>query len=274
MLPYDRPTLYFSYNLDTENDSSAPVDVMMRDAFRVYVSDNSGDWQLLSTNNSYTGPFFVDDELVDYDAFGSPFTPSPGDATVQYFDVQETFNVRDWRQARVPLDQYAGRTNLRLRFDFTTGGDLNLGDAGTTGEEVRAVAGILLNDGDTMTIGGQTLEFDSGLTIVAPAGAAIPPGEQLTITDGADNTAILQFVNDVLTVSNIVVPAGSQLNDGDTFQIGDEFATLSFEFDSGYIIAAPPPAARGSTIKRSLRSIWTARGPTCQRPSSSTRMGC
>ena len=41
---------------------------MMRDAVRVYVSDNNGDWQELATNNSYRGNGFVDDELQDFDA--------------------------------------------------------------------------------------------------------------------------------------------------------------------------------------------------------------
>jgi len=64
----DKPVLYFSYYLDTENDSSAPPEIMMRDALRVYVSDNNGDWQELGTNNSYRTLGIFDDELIDLDA--------------------------------------------------------------------------------------------------------------------------------------------------------------------------------------------------------------
>ena len=161
----DKPALYFSYYLDTENDSSAPPEIMMRDALRVYVSDNNGDWQELGTNNSYRGNGFVDDELQDLDAAYRAAT-DPDDKN-QYFDIQEIYDVDDWRQVRIPLDQYAGRTNLRLRVDFSTGGDLNVANA-ATGEEVRAVSGFYIEDGETAQIGGFTLEFDSGLTIVRP----------------------------------------------------------------------------------------------------------
>ena len=88
----DRPALYFSYYLDTENDSSiAPPEIMMRDAFRVYVSDNNGDWQELATNNSYRGNGFVDDELQDLDAAYRAATEP--DDKIQYFDIQEIFRT-------------------------------------------------------------------------------------------------------------------------------------------------------------------------------------
>jgi VCBS repeat-containing protein len=237
----DRPTLYFSYFLNTEGDDSGTgtsvYDTweMMRDAFRVYVSDAGGDWQLLTTNNSYVGPGYVDDELVD---LANPF------------DVQETFDVSDWRQVRVDLGPYAGRANLRLRIDFSTGGNMGLGDATLSGFELRAVSGATLRDGDTVVIDNKTLEFDSGLTLVAPTGAAIataPTGEQITITDASGHTATLQFVDDVLTTSNLVATDGSALHDGDTFQISDGTTTKTFEFDSGYLIEVPAAGSAGLT---------------------------
>ena len=214
---------------------------MMRDAVRVYLSDNNGDWQELATNNSYEGPGFVDDELLD---FSQPRVTSPDDK-IQYFDIQEMFDVNDWRQVRIPLDQYSGRTNLRLRVDFSTAGDLNVGNAATTGEEIRAVAGIFIQDGDTAEIGSYILEFDSGLTLVAPTGAAIPLNEEMTLTDELDNTAVLRFVSDTLTSSDMVVTDGSQLFDGDVFTLNDGTTSRAFEFDSGFILTVPPTGSAG-----------------------------
>ena len=86
---------------------------------------------------------------------------------------------------------------------------------------------MYVNDGDTTVIDNLTIEWDSGLTIVAPTGQAIQPGEQITVTDGVDNTAILQFVDDVLTLSDIIATDGSALIDGDTFQIDDETKSVN-----------------------------------------------
>jgi len=220
----DRPTLYFSYWLDTENVNGTLFGLPMRDALRVFVADNDGDWQLLTTNNN-------------------------NELGVGPFDVQETYDEaptdEDWRQVRVPLDAYAGRENLRLRVDFSTSADFDLGDPGTTGDEIRAVAGVYINDGDTTVIDNLTIEWDSGLTIVAPTGQAIQTGEQITVTDQLDNTAILEFVDNVLTRSHIIATDGSVLNDADRFQIDDESTTATFEFDTGYIIEVPANGGAG-----------------------------
>ena len=93
---------------------------------------------------------------------------------------------------------------------------MNVANA-ATGEEVRAVSGFFIQDGETAQIGGLTLEFDSGLTIVAPTGAAIPVNEEMTLTDELGNTAVVRFVNDTLTSSDMVVTDGSQLFDGEVF---------------------------------------------------------
>ena len=162
----------------------------------------------------------------------------------QYFDIQETFDVDDWRQVRIPLDQYTGRTNLRLRVDFSTAGDLNIANA-ATGEEIRTVAGIFIQDGQTAQIGPHVLEFDSGLTIVAPTGAAIPLNEEMTLTDELDNTTVLRFVSNTLTSSDMVVTDGSQLFDGDVFSSTTAPTTRFFEFDSGFILTVPPTGSAG-----------------------------
>ena len=152
-------------------------------------------------------------------------------------------NVDDWRQVRIPLDQYTGRTNLRLRVDFSSAGDLNIANA-ATGEEIRTVAGIFIQDGQTAQIGPHVLEFDSGLTIVAPTGAAIPLNEEMTLTDELDNTAVLRFVSNTLTSSDMVVTDGSQLFDGDVFYLNDGTVSQAFEFDSGFILTVPADGQR------------------------------
>lgn len=149
----DKPVLYFNYFLDTENDDLS-VQEAMRDSFRVFVGDESGTWTLVTTNNSFKGGGPADDEF-DY---GS--------------QVEETFDRDQWRQARVELDAFAGKANLKLRFDFSTAGSMALGGTLTTGSELRAIDGYKLRDGDTVTVGGVNFEFDMGSSIVFPTGAA------------------------------------------------------------------------------------------------------
>ncbi|MDA1055264.1 MAG: pre-peptidase C-terminal domain-containing protein, partial [Planctomycetota bacterium] len=176
----DRPTLYFNYYLETENaNADLNVVALMRDAFRVYASGSDGNWQLISTNNSDRGGGFADDEFD------------------QNSNSQETFDVGDfgaqnsWRQVRIPLEAFAGQDNLRLRFEFSTAGDYDLGDAGTTGDELRALEASLLRDGQSFLLTnagnfGTTTRFelDFGYTLVAPTGAGIEEGDSFTL-DGA-----------------------------------------------------------------------------------------
>ena len=89
---------------------------------------------------------------------------------------------------------------------------MNVGGISTTGDELRAVSAAHIQDGETFTIStgtgasrvDRTIEFDSGLTVVAPTGAADPgaarqtgQNETLTVTDERGTTAQLLFANDV-----------------------------------------------------------------------------
>jgi hypothetical protein len=181
----DKPVLYFNYFLETENAAwnpngnpgQSPAD-LMRDAFRVYITDGSGRWNLVSTNDSFRQPNFADE--FDYGPDGS-LTAAP---TTQTFpDVIETFdNTGNWRQARIDLSNYAGRENLRLRFEFSTAGSFNIGDFATAGQELYAKRGSVLRDGETFIIDGLVeYEFDMGYTLVAPAATNITDGETVTI---------------------------------------------------------------------------------------------
>lgn len=241
----DKPTLYFDYWLDTEDPDEngdtglEPSDYLMRDSFRVYVSGDDGRWRLLSTNNTAPGPEEDDDEL---DLFSTQDENSGEEVSEQpfrrakVFDSSNPQSVNDpWRQARVDLSPYAGQKNLRLRFDFSTaggmssGGNLSLGglwspnadvnfagplspeenltlDLNTAGNELRALAGTELRDGQMFTLTDVVqnpatdvfqrvdvmgFEFDFGPTIVAPTGTAIEDGDRFDV-DGT----VYEFDND------------------------------------------------------------------------------
>jgi hypothetical protein len=179
---HDKPTLYFNYFLETEgargvrNDPNVPDEDMM-DSFRVFAGDESGEWVMLSTNNSFmsTTPTVVDE--LDLDPPPNP----PFDEVL----VRETFdNTGGWRQARVDLSYFAGVDHLKLRFDFSSAGDTNTGDLLTTGTELRITTPANLRDGDIFTVDDTDFEFDLGFTLVAPTGAALADGETLTIDYG------------------------------------------------------------------------------------------
>ena len=173
----DQPTLYYSYFLDTENVQHGPGagNGTMRDALRVYVSSDDGEWHLLTTNDSAVIAGSITD---DFD-----YAPAR---------VQETWDdTGTWRQVRITLADFAGLDNLRLRFDFSTAGEMNVGDQSTptVGDDLRAVDGIWLRDRQTFTLSAgsdtvnpeRTFEFDMGYTLVAPNGARIPDGAQMTV---------------------------------------------------------------------------------------------
>ncbi|MES2788492.1 MAG: cadherin domain-containing protein [Planctomycetota bacterium] len=113
----DKPTLYFNYWLQSDNDSGKDHD-SMTDAARVYVSRDSGKtWELVATNNSTLSAAEVAD--AELPAYASTSRNASAKANQQ---VQELFDSSSWRQARVDLNDYAGESNLLLRFDFSTSG--------------------------------------------------------------------------------------------------------------------------------------------------------
>jgi hypothetical protein len=115
----DRPVLYFNYWLQTQNANAK--DAGMRDAARVFVSqDNGVTWEMLATNNSaLSAAMDADGELP---AFASHTADRFGKTNQR---VQQLYETSEWRQARVDLGEYAGQANLRLRFDFTTAGEMD-----------------------------------------------------------------------------------------------------------------------------------------------------
>lgn len=187
----DLPTLYFNYFLATENANSHLVDgdVRMRDAFRVYASASDGTWILLATNNSNT---FGPDRLGTVDEFDNPINGYNGPYAANPIATQELFdNTGNWRQARTSLAPFAGQSNVRLRFEFSSGASFRTGNPLLGGVELNAVAGTRLADGQTFTmtpqegvsaVGTRTFEFDYGLVLDLPGAASIIDGvSQLTV---------------------------------------------------------------------------------------------
>lgn len=145
------------------------------DAFKVFVGSDTGDWQLLNTTVASSG---------------------------------------QWRQIRVSLGGVAGLENLRLKFDFSTAGELNVGDIFTTGDELRAVAAKYIDDGDVFSIDNIDYEFELGPIIQADSGASMRDGETftLTTTTGAatfefdNNNALVNGANRRITFNTVMTP--------------------------------------------------------------------
>ncbi len=171
------PTLYFNYRFDTEGAASdRPLannaNDYMRDSLRVYAAGADGNWVLLATNNdpapAGSNVGFFDDE------FDAPLTGNP--------DVQPLFdNNGQFRQARVPLDLFAGQDDIRLRVEFSTYGSFGYGLPGGRGPEIRTIAGSRLVDGESLVVNGQTFEIEMGPTLTVPGGSAITNGDSLLI---------------------------------------------------------------------------------------------
>ncbi|MHC4875658.1 MAG: Ig-like domain-containing protein [Planctomycetota bacterium] len=114
----DRPTLYFNYFLETENDATGDPDGEFTDSARAFISSDGGrTWNLLATNNT---PRDGDSELPNFASHSRLANNTDGRQ-----EVQELFdNTGTWRQARIDLADYVGQTGLRLRFDFSTAGTI------------------------------------------------------------------------------------------------------------------------------------------------------
>lgn len=214
----DKPTLYFNYYLDTEDanyDYGPNPDTLMRDALRVFVQDETGAWNLLVTNNSQQDSSLARPDEYDIGAGQTLSDGVSNNPSGQTFpDVVEAFDNANWRQARVDLSNYAGMSDLKLRFDFSTAGSMDLGNIRTAGSELYAVAPSELTDGDTITLGdydgngilvGQTtFEFDLGAHLTLPSGnAAI--GESFRVQGpGYDETFTFTPTADPLNINEIL----------------------------------------------------------------------
>lgn len=119
----DAPTLYFSYFLETEDTDSA-VNVEMRDSARAFISiDGGATWILVATNNSTKSNSANDWELPTYITHTASENTNGADTGRDF--VQELFdNTGVWRQARIDLSNFAGESDIMLRFDYSTAGTI------------------------------------------------------------------------------------------------------------------------------------------------------
>jgi hypothetical protein len=151
----DQPTLYFTYFAETQDSNNY-------DSLRVYASIDGADWNLLATNTDRDSRYIGGVDIVD-----------TGDS---------------WRQARIGLGGVAGQTNIRLRFDFSTASDMEVGVNGKGGTYLAAVPGAKIADGDTFTIdsAANVFEFDMGYALMVPnaAGRTIANGEWFEVAAG------------------------------------------------------------------------------------------
>ena len=120
----DRPTLYFNYFLQTEGANTATANGAMRDSARVFISSDGGNtWSLLATNNTPKGANSELPTFLSHSRYADAADPRQ--------EVQELYETSNWRQARVDLSDYVGRTGLVLRFDFSTAGTIVDADLST-----------------------------------------------------------------------------------------------------------------------------------------------
>jgi hypothetical protein len=113
----DAPTLYYNYMLQTEDANSI---TLTRDTARVYATADGGQtWFELTTNNDILTTNVQPAELPTYI---TPNAAANRTDPAALSTVQPTFDANTWLQARVDLSQFAGRSNIQLRFDFSTSG--------------------------------------------------------------------------------------------------------------------------------------------------------
>ncbi|MEW4562724.1 GEVED domain-containing protein [Bremerella sp. JC770] len=194
----DLPTLYFNYDLQTDGadyNYGPDPDTPTHDALRVFIAGDDGEWHLLATNNTHraTDPAIDGDDEFDANLFGnwvSAAAVDEGDRADGFAGtegVQPLFDNTGWRQARIDLSAFAGQDNLRLRFDFSTGGSINLGgyqeaaNVNLNTEEIRVLRGAQITDGGTFTVddevnallGDWTFEYNKGQSFTFDSGARI-----------------------------------------------------------------------------------------------------
>jgi hypothetical protein len=117
----DKPTLYFTYWLETADTAAFNGSTTMRDSARVFYSiDGGSTWTLAATNNQQqSSTDLTDAELPDHPSASSRMSSNANQK------VQQLFDSASWRQARVDLGDAAGATSIQLRFDFHTAGDFD-----------------------------------------------------------------------------------------------------------------------------------------------------
>ncbi len=181
---FDLPTLYFNYFLDTnDNDRDLSGSIRAEDVMRVMISADGVNWQPLATSNVVLNSGNAENPRV-LTPQGGVYRGLPEKQRIQGLFESDASGDPVWRQARVDLGDFAGRSNLQLRFQFSTAGSMGSGNSMRgTGSTIRALPGAELRDGQSFNIGGTEFTFRSGFSLNVPTGggAVIADGETLTI---------------------------------------------------------------------------------------------
>ncbi len=186
---FDKPTLYFNYLADTDVNPADSADGI--DGVRVYASTNGATWTQLATNRSVPASTASDASGLQelYDPAGDENT-NPQNYQLNDFDQEQpTTASGSWRQARIDLGDFAGQSEVLLRFDFTSAGSMGIGNLLQGGVYVGAVAASKLRDGDSflldrsLTNEGTRFTFRQAPTLVVPTagGIGITNGETFTV---------------------------------------------------------------------------------------------
>ncbi|MDR1383149.1 MAG: GEVED domain-containing protein, partial [Planctomycetaceae bacterium] len=225
--PEDKPALYFTYKTDSDSNGSF---ASTNDLPAVFVSADGGGWVAVAVGNGYStayadgssdNSYWNRTNEAQYNENGWTYM----DYDVHYIDILE--NDNQWRQAKVDLSQFAGASDIRLKFVFSTAqGDIGIGtgnitynssgSGNVTGTLITApTADIILDgrqgqnaqpgdgslnysDNSYFTIGNKTFQFVNGYSIYVP------------VTPGEYGNSLVLTINDTVAVnagrSTITIP--------------------------------------------------------------------
>jgi hypothetical protein len=261
----DKPTLYFTYLLETEDGSDYTPARQQTDSFRVFAAGDDGQWRLVSTNDTWrtfsnapTSELGGDDVVRgdEYDYYAT----NGGIPIQELFDQPGGANSTDWRQARIDLSPLAGNKNVQLRFDFSTAGGMQ-SQTRTTGylTELQVTAGTDVIDGSTFTLQDTsqqfgvgtttTFEFVRGASFNAPAGNFLINGQTISVVNAAGVTRTLTLTTDpASTAPNPVL-----------FLRTDSAATIATAIATAFNLLDPTlgATATGAAVRVSEASAFT-----------------
>lgn len=203
----DKPVLYYNYQLSADAG----------DHFRVYIQRPGGSDVLVASS-------------------------APLDITGSVVRLFNSAGEPQWRQARIPLDQFASLDGLRIRYDFTAADDVS-GLAG--GLHIDDVIIGFAERGEMITQAPNVTSFQT----VAGVPGVLDGAYQLEIRKSASYGTSFDVVaggtqngltlersfdtNDRLVQqTTLVAPSAADLQDGQTFRLGDGANVVVFEFDN------------------------------------------
>ena len=173
-----------------------------------------------------------------------------------------------WSQIRLPLDEFAGHTGIRLQLEYLTNG-LQASQGPNSTETGLRIDDIIVGFAER----GETIfGASSNPTFVGTGFGAVSGEYQLEIRRGTEY-AVPQFGGTTLLTESfdtnerhnrsvtLDVPDGSMINAGDTFVIGDGAANQTFQFvlnigdaDFGNTPVVFAPTDTAAAVAQNLRS--------------------